>query len=134
VQEPNPTHGLPPDQSNPPKPTPQPTHTTPIPVQEPNPTRGQPPVQSPIRQPQTTPQPERPLFNKAVPPEPHPSFERQQQAIEQTDPGRPLSPSQTQNVRQNRPPGPAQQQEAPHPAPAPRPAPQTPPKTDDKKK
>jgi hypothetical protein len=134
VQEPNPTHGLPPDRSNPPKPqpTPQPTHTTPIQVQEPNPTHGQPPVQSPQPKPQPTPQPDRPLFNKAVPPEPRPDFEKQQKAIQQTDPGRPLSPSQTQNVRQNRPPGPAQQQEAPHPAP--KPAPQTPPKPDDKKK
>lgn len=141
VQQPNPTRGLPPDRANPPRqpqPAPQPTHTPPTSVQEPNPTRGQPPVQTvnPPRQPAPMPQPERPLFNKAVPPAPHPSFEQQQRAIQQTDPGRPLSPSQTENVRQNRPPGPPQQQEAQHPAPAPapKPAPQTPPKPDDKKK
>jgi hypothetical protein len=72
------------------------------------------------------------LFNKAVPPEPRPSFEQQQRAIEQSDPGRPLSPSQMQNVRQNQPPGPAQQHEAPHPAPAPRQPP--PPPNNEKKK
>jgi len=130
VQQPNPTRGLPPQRANPPQPAPQPTHTPPYQVQEPNPTHGQPPEQSAPRQPAPEPQPERPLFNKAVPPEPHPSFEKQQQAIQETDPGRPLSPSQMQNVRQNQPPGPPQQREAPHPAPAPQP----PPKTDEKKK
>jgi len=100
-------------------------------VQEPNPTQGRPPQQVEPR-PAPTPQPDRPLFNKAVPPEPRPSFEQQQKAIEQSDPGRPLSPSQMQNVRQNQPPGPAQTHEAPHPAPAPRPSP--PPPANDKKK
>jgi len=63
------------------------------------------------------------LFHKAVPPEPRPSFDQQQKAIETTDPGRPLGPQQMENLRQNRPAGPPEQREAPHPAPAPRPAP-----------
>jgi len=136
VNEPNPAHGTPPQQVNPPRqpqPAPQPTHTQPYQVQEPNPTHGTPPQQVEPR-PAPTPQPERPLFNKAVPPEPRPSFDRQQQAIEQTDPGRPLSPRQMDNVRQNQPAGPAQQHEAPHPAPAPRPAPPPPPQNNDRKK
>jgi hypothetical protein len=61
----------------------------------------------------------RPLFNKAVPPDPRPSFDQQRQAIEATDPGRPLSPQQLNNVRQNQPAGPPQQHEAPHPPPPP---------------
>ena len=65
----------------------------------------------------------RPLFHQAVPPPPRPSFDEQQKAIETTDPGRPLGPQQMENLRQNRPAGPAQQPEAPHPAPAPRPSP-----------
>ena len=60
----------------------------------------------------------RPLFHNAVPPEPRPSFEEQQRAIETIDPGRPLGPQQLENLRQNRPAGPPQQPEAPHPAPA----------------
>ena len=64
----------------------------------------------------------RPLFHQAVPPPPRPSFDEQQKAIETTDPGRPLGPQQMENLRQNRPAGPAQQPEAPHPAPAPRPS------------
>jgi hypothetical protein len=105
-------------------------------VQEPNVTQGKPPVQAPTSRPAPTPEPERPLFNKAVPPEPRPSFDKQQEAIEKSDPGRPLSPQQMQNVRQNQPAGPAQQHEAAHPAPAPapKPAPQPPPRNDDKKK
>jgi hypothetical protein len=65
----------------------------------------------------------RQLFNKAVPPEPRPSFEQQQKAMESADPGRPLSPQQMQNVRQNLPVQPPPQREAVHPAPAQRPAP-----------
>jgi hypothetical protein len=65
----------------------------------------------------------RPLFHQAVPPPPRPSFDEQQKAIETNDPGRPLGPQQMENLRQNRPAGPAQQVEAPHPAPAPRPSP-----------
>ncbi len=65
----------------------------------------------------------RPLFHQAVPPQPRPSFDEQQRAIETTDPGRPLGPQQMENLRQNRPAGPPQQPEAPHPAPAPRPSP-----------
>jgi hypothetical protein len=69
----------------------------------------------------------RPLFNKAVPPEPRPSFDQQRQAIQETDPGRPLSPQQLNNIRQSQPVGQPQQHEAPHPAPAPAPARSTPP-------
>jgi len=65
----------------------------------------------------------RPLFNKAVPPPPRPSFDEQQKAIESTDPGRPLSPQQLNNLRENQPVGQPQQREAPHPAPRPAPAP-----------
>jgi hypothetical protein len=73
-----------------------------------------------------TPAVQRPLFNKAVPPEPRPSFDVQQKAIESTDPGRPLSPQQLNNLRQERPAGPEPQRETPHPAPAPRSAPAAP--------
>jgi hypothetical protein len=69
-----------------------------------------------------TPATPRPLFHQATPPEPRPSFDEQQRAIETTDPGRPLGPQQMENLRQNRPAGPPQQPETPHPAPAPRPA------------
>jgi hypothetical protein len=62
----------------------------------------------------------RPLFNKAVPPEPRPSFELQQKAIETTDPGRPLSPQQLNNLKQNQPVGRPEQPEKSHPAAAPR--------------
>jgi hypothetical protein len=61
----------------------------------------------------------RPLFNKAVPPEPRPSFEQQQGAMERSDPGRPLSPQQLNNLRQNQPAGQPTQREMPHPQPAP---------------
>jgi hypothetical protein len=130
VQQPNPTQGRPPVQAPAPK-----EPEAPAKVQEPNVTQGRPPVRGPVTQPIPAPQPERPLFNKAVPPEPRPSFEKQQQAIQQTDPGRPLSPRQMDNVRQNQPAGPAQTHEAPHPAPAPvsRPAP-PPPQNNEKKK
>jgi hypothetical protein len=67
-------------------------------------------------------QPQRPLFNRTVPPAPRPSFEDQQRAIQSTDPGRPLSPQQMNNLRQNQPVG-QQQREAPHPPPAPRASP-----------
>jgi hypothetical protein len=65
----------------------------------------------------------RPLFHQAMPPQPRPSFDEQQKAIETNDPGRPLGPQQMENLRQNRPAGPPQQQEPPHPAPAPRTSP-----------
>jgi hypothetical protein len=65
----------------------------------------------------------RPLFHQATPPPPRPSFDEQQKAIETTDPGRPLGPQQMENLRQNRPAGPPQQTETPHPAPAARPSP-----------
>jgi hypothetical protein len=76
--------------------------------------------QMPVQQPQ--PQPQRPLFNQAVPPQPRPSFDQQRQAIQSTDPGRPLSPQQLNNLRQNQPVGQPERQEPPHPpsAPAPR--------------
>jgi hypothetical protein len=72
----------------------------------------------------------RPFYNRAVPPPPRPSFEEQQKAIESTDPGRPLSPQQMNNLRQGHPAGQPEQRETPHPAatpprpaPAPRPSP-----------
>jgi hypothetical protein len=78
-------------------------------------------VRSPNQEPPAAAQ--RPLFNRAVPPEPRPSFEEQQKAIQTNDPGRPLSPQQMQNLRQNQPAGPSRQPEPAHPAPAARPAP-----------
>ncbi len=77
------------------------------------------PQPQPQAQPQTPAQPpQRALFNKAVPPEPRPSFDQQREAIQSTDPGRPLSPQQLNNLRQNQPVGQPQQREVPHPAPA----------------
>jgi hypothetical protein len=64
--------------------------------------------------------PQQQLYNRAVPPPTRPSFDQQRQAIQNTDPGRPLSPQQLDNLRQNRPAGEPQMREAaPHPAPAP---------------
>ena len=83
----------------------------------------QPTVQQPQEQVPAASQTARPLFNKAVPPEPRPSFDQQRQAIQETDPGRPLSPQQLNNIRQNQPAGQPQQREAPHAAPESRPAP-----------
>jgi hypothetical protein len=79
-------------------------------------------AQAPPARPQPSAAPQQPapqqLYNRAVPPEPRPSFDQQRQAIESTDPGRPLSPQQLNNVRQSAPAGPAQRPEAPHPQPA----------------
>ena len=67
--------------------------------------------------------PQQRLYNRAVPPPTRPSFDQQRQAIQNTDPGRPLSPQQLDNLRENRPVGEPQMREAaPHPAPAPAPA------------
>lgn len=56
------------------------------------------------------------LYNRAVPPPTRPSFDQQRQAIQNTDPGRPLSPQQMDNLRENRPAGQPQEREAaPHP-------------------
>ena len=64
--------------------------------------------------------PQQQLYNRAVPPPSRPSFDQQRQAIQNNDPGRPLSPQQLDNLRDNRPPGRPQMPEAaPHPAPAP---------------
>jgi hypothetical protein len=97
------------------QPTQQPGRVT-APVQ-------QAPVQQ-VQPPQQQPQQQRPLVNRAVPPDPRPSFEQQRQAIQATDPGRPLGPQQLQNLRQNQPAGAPQQREQAHPegnvAPAPR--------------
>jgi hypothetical protein len=76
-----------------------------------------------MQMPATPVQTQRPLFNKAVPPPPRPSFDEQQKAIQSTDPGRPLSPQQLNNLRENQPVGEPQQREAPHPPPAPKAAP-----------
>jgi hypothetical protein len=117
-------HAAPPAQAAPVERAPlqaQPTHTPPQRIVE-----GAPePPSAPLEQPTADPQQPRPLFNRAVPPEPRPSFEQQQKAIESTDPGRPLSPQQMQSVRQSQPVQREPQREAPHPAaaPAPRPAP-----------
>jgi hypothetical protein len=93
--------------------------------QGPRATDPQPMPPRPTETPRPGPQPAAPqqpapqqLYNRAVPPEPRPSFDQQRQAIESTDPGRPLSPQQLNNVRQSAPAGPAQRPEAPHPAPA----------------
>jgi hypothetical protein len=66
--------------------------------------------------------PHQQLYNRAVPPPTRPSFEQQRQAIQNNDPGRPLSPQQLDNLRENRPVGEPQMHEAaPHPAPSPQP-------------
>ena len=66
--------------------------------------------------------PHQQLYNRAVPPPTRPSFDQQRQAIQSTDPGRPLGPQQLDNLRENRPAGQPQMREAvPHPAPAPPP-------------
>jgi hypothetical protein len=110
VNPPNVTRGQPPVQT-------QPAGRTLAPVNPPNVVRGQAPMQLQPAQPATVNTP-RQLFNRATPPTPRPSFEQQREAIEKTDPGRPLSPRQMDNVRENKPAGPAQQREAaPHPAP-----------------
>lgn len=68
--------------------------------------------------------PQQQLYNRAVPPPTRPSFDQQRQAIQNTDPGRPLSPQQLDNLRQNRPVGqPEMREAAPHPAPGPPPPP-----------
>jgi hypothetical protein len=62
------------------------------------------------------PQGQEQLYNRAVPPATRPSFEQQRQAIQSADPGRPLSPQQLDNLRENRPVGQPQVREAaPHP-------------------
>jgi hypothetical protein len=96
----------------------QPTHESPQQYEQPTPVMRSPEQEPPAAAP-------RPLFNRAVPPEPRPSFEEQQKAIQSADPGRPLSPLQMQNLRQNQPVGPARQPEAAHPAPAAHPVPAT---------
>ena len=90
------------------------TAPAPSSVQQPNPGRSVERMDTPAAQGPVA--PARPLFNKAVPPEPRPSFELQQKAIESTDPGRPLSPQQLNNLKQNQPVGKPQQAEKPHPA------------------
>jgi len=96
-----------------PQPAPQPT---------PQPMPGRVAQPEPVVAPVAPAQPARPLFNKAVPPDPRPSFDEQQRAIQANDPGRPLSPQQLNNLRQNQPAGPPQQREIPHAVPAPAPA------------
>ena len=105
----------------------------PAPIQRQAPTanlpRQQPQAQTPAAAPTQRPvdQP-RPLMNRTEPQPVQPSFEQQRQAIERTDPGRPLGPQQVQNLRSGRAAGAAQQPEpVQHPAPA-KPAPKGPPK------
>lgn len=90
-------------------------------VRPPNPARGTERLPSPaapaprVQNPDTG----QKLYNRSVPPPPRPSFEQQRQAIQSTDPGRPLGPQQLNNLRENRPAGPPETREAaPHPAPA----------------
>jgi hypothetical protein len=94
-------------------------------VRPPNPARG---TERLPQQGAPTPRTEAPsagqqqLYNRAVPPASRPSFEQQRQAIQNTDPGRPLSPQQLDNLRENRPVGQPQVREAaPHPQSAPQP-------------
>lgn len=105
-----------------------------LPVQQPSPARSverldepapveRPGSPIPVRTAAEPVVPARPLYNKAVPPEPRPSFDAQQKAIQTTDPGRPLSPQQLENLRQSQPVGRPQQAEKPHPVPAPKAAP-----------
>ena len=91
-----------------------------IPVQPPTPQRRVVPMEGEMAGPETQP---RPLYNKAVPPEPRPSFDAQQKAMESSDPGRPLSPQQLDNLKRSQPAGRPEQVERPHPAAAPRSAP-----------
>ncbi len=94
-------------------------------VRPPNPARGTqrlpPPTVAPPPRGQVPAGSEQ-LYNRAVPPPTRPSFEQQRQAIQSTDPGRPLSPQQMDNLRENRPVGqPETREAAPHPAVAPPP-------------
>ena len=69
-----------------------------------------------------------PLYNRSVPPPARPSFEQQRDAIQSSDPGRPLSPQQLNNLRENRPVGePEMREAAPHPAATPAPPRSSPP-------
>ncbi|MDE1155767.1 MAG: hypothetical protein PW735_08555 [Acidobacteriaceae bacterium] len=80
-----------------------------------------------LEQPMPSPQP-RDLVNRSTPPENRPSFDSQRQAIQATDPGRPLSPQQMDSLRRNQPvqrevqreAAPHPQAQQPHPSPAPR--------------
>jgi hypothetical protein len=91
-------------------------------VRPPNPARGTerlPPAVAPPPRGQV-PAGSQQLYNRAVPPPTRPSFEQQREAIQSTDPGRPLGPQQLDNLRQNRPAGqPETREAAPHPAAAP---------------
>ena len=61
----------------------------------------------------------RALINQTLPQAPQPAFVQQQQAMQKSDPGRPLGPQQVDNVRNGRPAGaPSQPEAIPHPAPA----------------
>ncbi|MBB5316734.1 DUF6600 domain-containing protein [Tunturibacter empetritectus] len=80
--------------------------------------RPEPPVQAsqPKPQPRPVDQP-RPLINRSEPPPAQPTFVQQRQAIQKTDPGRPLGPQQVENLRNGRPAGPHEQPEPiAHPA------------------
>ena len=47
------------------------------------------------------------LFHRAEPPLPRPSFEQQREAMDRSEPGRPLSPTQMESMRPNRIPNPS---------------------------
>ena len=100
---------------------------------QPAPVQGHPGISAPQQMPAVQTLPARPLprpvdqpralVNRTEPQTPQPSFAQQQRAIERTDPGRPLGPQQVENVRNNRPAGPAAQAEpVAHPAAAPAPS------------
>jgi hypothetical protein len=105
----------------------QQVQTQPQPMQQQLPPQRQPVQPQQAMQPVAPAQPQpqqpaqRPLFNKAVPPDPRPSFDQQREAIQSTDPGRPLSPQQLNNLRQNQPAGQPEQREAAHPSGVPAP-------------
>ena len=93
-----------------------PAHHVPQPVVQPQAQPGAQRNASPQAQPVSQPR----VLVTNTPPQPQaPSFNQQQRAIQRNDPGRPLGPQQLENLRNNRPAGPAAQPEpAPHPAPA----------------
>ncbi|WP_353073578.1 DUF6600 domain-containing protein [Tunturiibacter gelidoferens] len=116
VIQPKPQSVAPVNQSRPEPPAQatQPRPQPPPPVIQPKP---EPPAQAaqPKPQPRPVDQP-RPLINRSEPPPAQPTFVQQRQAIQKTDPGRPLGPQQVENLRSGRPAGPHEQPEPiPHP-------------------
>jgi len=129
VRQPNPpAPPVPAQQSGAAQRTAQQNSPTPVqrqaPIERPNPTERPAPAHVPTQAPvqvqaqasQPKPQPRpvdqpRPLINHSEPPPAQPTFVQQRQAIQQTDPGRPLGPRQVDNLRNGRPAGPHEQPE-----------------------